>query len=178
MKINMVFSLIAVFAAGIIIGVSIPGLLNQAAIHSFANFTSASFNNTAFEIPKDGYVKADIDIEYISLKISAGCRQISFEVTDDQALSIYNALHGEYYTRPLTHDIMKDAYDYFGIRVLEARIDSYVDDVYTAKIYMQQGSRVLDSDARPSDAAALALRMNATFYINSSLLENMGVQVC
>lgn len=166
MRLILVFAIVtAVFSSGFLLGMSVAGGENIFSINGTMN------------IPTEGYAKADIQITENTLKLTADCMLISFDVTPDQAFSIFNGIHKQLYIRPLTHDIMNDMIDSFGIKVLQARIDEYNNEIYYAKIFMQQGNNVIEVDARPSDAVALAVRTNTPFYIKKELLK-AGEKIC
>ncbi|MFH0948883.1 MAG: bifunctional nuclease domain-containing protein [Candidatus Aenigmatarchaeota archaeon] len=135
-------------------------------------------SNEKIEIPTEGYTKVNLAIDGPKLSMSAGCRMISFQVTEDQSFSIKRGLDGVVEQRPLTHDIMKDIFDTYDIKILSARIDRYVDSIYFAKIYMIQNDRILNLDARPSDAVALSVRTGTPFYVKTDILENSGINTC
>ncbi|MBI4174609.1 MAG: bifunctional nuclease family protein, partial [Candidatus Aenigmarchaeota archaeon] len=78
----------------------------------------------------------------------------------------------------LTHDIIKDALDIFGIEVLQIRIDGYRGDIYYATIVLHKDGRLLELDARPSDAIALATRTGSRLFMRSDILQANGRFVC
>lgn len=73
--------------------------------------------------------------------------------------------------RPTTHDLFLDA-----ITNLDARVDHVVISeakgaTFFAKLYLRQAGRLIELDARPTDALSLAIRQEAPFYIEESVLE-------
>lgn len=72
--------------------------------------------------------------------------------------------------RPMTHDLFLDA-----ITNLDACIDHVVisnvkGQTFFAKLYLRQGGRLIELDARPTDALALAIREDAPFMIDDNVL--------
>lgn len=72
--------------------------------------------------------------------------------------------------RPMTHDLFLDA-----ITNLDACVDHVVitevkGQTFFAKLYLRQGGRLIELDARPTDALALALREDAPFMIEDDVL--------
>lgn len=130
------------------------------------------------DIPVDGYEKVSIAMQMNDLVFSSQCYQLGMTVADTQALSISYGIENATYERPLTHDMMKDILENYGISVLLARIDSYTDGIYYAKIFLQQGRKVLELDARPSDAAGIAVRTGTPMYFKKDLLEKYGAYAC
>ena len=73
--------------------------------------------------------------------------------------------------RPMTHDLLRSA-----IETLRARVDRVVitdlrDNVFFAMIHLLRGEEHLAIDARPSDAMALALRVNAPIFVEDAVLK-------
>ena len=112
-----------------------------------------------------------------SLSFTAGCRELSMLITDDQAFSIDSGRTGRY-VRPLSHDIMQDIIESMGASAIEGRIDESVDGIYHAKVLLQWKDSVLDIDSRPSDMAALSVRLGNPVYVNDNLMEKYAPKVC
>jgi bifunctional DNase/RNase len=127
---------------------------------------------TEYKVDLSDYEKVNISIIFTNVRLTSECYMISFDVTTDQAYSISRAVEGKPSERPLTHDIFMDILENFGIEVLAGMIDDFKDGIYYAKIYLKQGNKVLDLDARPSDTIALLLRLNMPLYIKKGVLKN------
>ncbi|MFD1512705.1 bifunctional nuclease family protein [Halomarina rubra] len=99
-------------------------------------------------------------------------------VSDDQAQSIRLALEGGSFERPLTHDLLLEMTAEFGAAVDRVRIDDLSEVTFYAKIETEQyrdgERRTLSFDARPSDAIALALRLNCPIEVSPSVVERAG----
>ena len=54
--------------------------------------------------------------------------------------------------RPLTHDLMLDALTNLDARIDHAVINDVKGTTFFAKLYLKQGDRMIELDARPSDA--------------------------
>jgi len=80
--------------------------------------------------------------------------------------------------RPITHDLITDIFEVFDINVLFVMVHSLVGETYFAKIFLKRGDKILALDSRPSDAIGIALRNRAEIYVNKSLLEVYGREVC
>jgi len=96
-----------------------------------------------------------------------------------EAAAIAYALEGTQPPRPMTHDLMKMLLEELGARVSRIDIDSLEDNVFHAKLHLEipgGGKRLVDS--RPSDALALALRVDAAIYAEEKVLRRASaVQV-
>lgn len=160
--------IILFFAIGLLIGLYFsPPALREAV-----------FAPGSFSIPQAGYKPANVSIEGNRVFIASGCRALTFEVTDDQALSISYGLEKRVLSRPLTHDVLKDILDNYNISVESVAIDSFEEEIYTAKIFLRQADKVLNLDSRPSDAIALAVRLGMNVKIKGDVLEAKGVNIC
>ena len=73
--------------------------------------------------------------------------------------------------RPLTHDLMLDALTNLDARIDHAVINDVKGTTFFAKLYLKQGDRMIELDARPSDAIALAIREDAPIYIDERTLD-------
>ncbi len=73
--------------------------------------------------------------------------------------------------RPLTHDLIKNIFEKLNVKIIRVVITEIVDNTYYAYIYANDGKREVAIDSRPSDAVAVALRVNAPIYIEESILE-------
>jgi bifunctional DNase/RNase len=125
-----------------------------------------------------GFTDTNVTISGARVELTAACRRISFEVTEDQALSISYGLQKNVFSRPLTHDLARDIFDHFGLEMESAAIDAFEDDIYKAKIVVRQDDRVLKLDVRPSDAIALAVREKVPLSVKDSILESRGERIC
>lgn len=73
--------------------------------------------------------------------------------------------------RPQTHDLIKTLFDKLGAELVRIVIDDLFNDVYYAKLHIKAGKQELEIDSRPSDAIALAVRMEAPIFVSEELLE-------
>jgi bifunctional DNase/RNase len=92
-----------------------------------------------------------------------------------EALTIRLDLDGTHYGRPLTHDLLASIVKELGGQPVKAQIDDLRDDTYFGSVFVRQGERILQLDARPSDAIAIALRSGAPLYVSRSIMLSSGV---
>lgn len=93
------------------------------------------------------------------------------------AHSIFVALHRQEIPRPLTHDLLKNVMQTFGISLREVIIHDLKDSVFYAVLVCECRGQVFTIDSRPSDAIALALRFHAPIYTYEHILEKAGFVV-
>lgn len=92
-----------------------------------------------------------------------------------EALAIRLDLDGKRYDRPLTHDLLASIVKELGGQPVKAQIDDLRDDTYFGSIFVRQGERVLQLDARPSDAIAIALGSGTPLYVSRSVMLSSGL---
>ena len=112
------------------------------------------------------------------LSLRSGCYELSAGVEPYMSVSIQNALDGKVEARPNAHDIAKDVFSALKINVLMAKVTERRENAFYAKLVLRQGNTILNFDARPSDAIAIAIRMKADVYMNETLLKTEGKNVC
>ena len=99
-------------------------------------------------------------------------------ISADQAKSISHALENEPFERPLTHDLFVEMLTEFGGAIDRVRIDALSDSTFMAKIDAEQydaGERsTLTFDARPSDAIAIALRVDCPILVADNVIDDAG----
>lgn len=77
--------------------------------------------------------------------------------------------------RPMTHDLLRDAFVSLGADVTDVVIDELKEGTFFAKVRYTHGGDEGQLDARPSDAIALAVRLEAPIYVAPAVLDEAGV---
>lgn len=91
--------------------------------------------------------------------------------------SIRRSVAGRRPSRPMTHDLMGQMLDALGLRVRSVAVLRLAEEVFYGEVALKDGGgdevtrRV---DARPSDAIALAVRLEAPIYAAEAVLEDGG----
>jgi hypothetical protein len=80
-------------------------------------------------------------------------------------------------SRPLTHDLLRSVIDAFGGNVQYIVVNDLANDTFYARIIMDVDGRTLEIDSRPSDAIALAVRVQAPIFAEETVLEKAGVRL-
>jgi bifunctional DNase/RNase len=73
--------------------------------------------------------------------------------------------------RPMTHDLIKTILDGVNAQITNVMIADLRDNTFYAQIALQTGGASLHIDARPSDAIALALRVQAPIYVAKTVFD-------
>lgn len=135
------------------------------------------------ELSTSGFSKVEsIEAESIGdsgiVLLRSGCYELTANVEAVQAESIKRGLEKTFAPRPNAHDIAKEVFNFFGIELLMVKITELRENAYYSKMILRQGNTILNLDARPSDATAIAVRTGSPIYINSTLLKQVGKKVC
>jgi len=79
--------------------------------------------------------------------------------------------------RPLTHDLLRDVLERLGAQVDSVIVNDLADDTFYARILLNVNGERVEIDARPSDAIALAVRVQVPIFAEDAVLEKAGVQL-
>ncbi|HLC28049.1 MAG TPA: bifunctional nuclease family protein [Dehalococcoidia bacterium] len=79
--------------------------------------------------------------------------------------------------RPLTHDLLRSIIDSLGASIDYVIVNDLSNDTFFARIMLQIDGRVMEIDSRPSDAIALAVRVQVPIFADESVLEKAGVKL-
>lgn len=78
--------------------------------------------------------------------------------------------------RPMTHDLLRDLFETMGAEVTDVVIDELREGTFFAKIRFTSGGGAEGQlDARPSDAVALAVRVQAPIFVSPAVLDEAGI---
>lgn len=92
-----------------------------------------------------------------------------------EAEAIGAAMQGHEPPRPLTHDLLRNVITELGGTVQYIAVTQLQDTTYYARIVIDVRGVRREIDARPSDAIALGLRVDAPIYVAEQVLEQAGV---
>jgi uncharacterized protein len=73
--------------------------------------------------------------------------------------------------RPMTHDLIKNVLVGLDAAVHKVVVTELREDTFYAVIWMEREGRVISVDSRPSDALALALRVDCPIYVEDEVLK-------
>jgi hypothetical protein len=77
--------------------------------------------------------------------------------------------------RPLTHDLLEQSVSRLGAKVSHVVVNDLHDDTFYARIVVDQDGQRIELDSRPSDAIALAVRVQSPIFVSESVMERAGV---
>jgi bifunctional DNase/RNase len=88
-----------------------------------------------------------------------------------EASAIATELEKISFSRPMTHDLMRDLLKILEAKVKRIEIVDLRNNTFFACIHLQRNGDTLIIDSRPSDAIALALRVNCPIFIDEKVIE-------
>jgi hypothetical protein len=74
--------------------------------------------------------------------------------------------------RPMTHDLIKTLLLGLDAGIQKVVVNELKDDTFFAVIWIQRNGELISVDSRPSDALALALRLDCPIYVDDSVLKS------
>lgn len=113
----------------------------------------------------------------VLLKETDGDRYLPIWIGAVEATAIAFALQGIQTPRPMTHDLLRDILSEADVRVERIVISELVDQTFYAVIRMSSNGQTKEVSSRPSDAIALAVRINAPIFGAEEVLEQAGIEL-
>jgi uncharacterized protein len=92
-----------------------------------------------------------------------------------EATAIAFAVDGVVTPRPMTHDLMKDLIDELGARVDRIVITDLSEGTFYAEVHLVVGAETRRVSSRPSDAIALAQRVECPIFAEEEVLAVAGI---
>ncbi len=77
--------------------------------------------------------------------------------------------------RPMTHDLIKNILMGMTTGVRKVVVSELKDDTFFALIWIEHNGEMISIDARPSDALAVALRLDCPIYVDDDVLKSSKV---
>src|SRR5262249_23002756 len=74
--------------------------------------------------------------------------------------------------RPMTHDLIKQLLLGLNTALRKVVVSELKDDTFYAVIWLDRDGDLISVDSRPSDALALALRLDCPIFVDDSVLKN------
>jgi bifunctional DNase/RNase len=74
--------------------------------------------------------------------------------------------------RPMTHDLIKNVLTGLDTQVHKVVVTELREDTFFAVIWLERGGHIISIDSRPSDALALALRMDCPIFVEDDVLKS------
>jgi len=74
--------------------------------------------------------------------------------------------------RPMTHDLVKNVLFGLDASLRKVVVSEQKDDTFYAVIWVEKNGELISIDSRPSDALALALRLDCPIYVEEQVLRS------
>ncbi len=74
--------------------------------------------------------------------------------------------------RPMTHDLIKTVLTGLQAGVKKVVVSELKDDTFYAVIWLEKDGQLISVDSRPSDALALALRLDCPIFVDDGVLKS------
>jgi bifunctional DNase/RNase len=119
-------------------------------------------------------IRETSDQQCIYLKEKGGTRQFPIVIGIFEAWAIDRRVRDRSTQRPMTHDLMASV-----VRALDGKLDRVVisdlrDNTFFASLrFVRPDGETADIDARPSDAIALAVHLNAPIFVEDKVLDTV-----
>ena len=114
----------------------------------------------------------------VLLKEASGTRYLPIWIGAVEATAIAFALQGVETPRPLTHDLFVNVLSELGVEVTAVHVTDLQDGTFYAELHLLQGERTWTVSARPSDAIALASRLeDVPIFGAEEVLDEAGLEI-
>ena len=115
------------------------------------------------------------DQQVIYLKEIEGERSFPILIGIFEATSIDRRVKGYQSPRPLTHDLVCSVVDNLGAEFQDVVISELKEHTYFAKLRVRHNGELVEIDARPSDAIAVAVTCEPTLpiYVSEEVLNDV-----
>lgn len=113
----------------------------------------------------------------VILKEVDGERHLPIWIGPFEAEAIAMELQGIVASRPLPYDLMRSMIGELGAEVRRIVITEISNDVFYARIIVDQNGLGIEIDSRPSDAIALAVRVKVPIFVDESVMDRAGVHL-
>lgn len=111
----------------------------------------------------------------VVLKEKSSERYLPIWIGNNEADAIVIQLQNVPVPRPQTHDLLKSVIGELGAKVTRIVVNDLENDVFFARVSIDIDGRHVEIDSRPSDAIALAVRVQAPIFAEDTVLDKAGV---
>jgi bifunctional DNase/RNase len=111
----------------------------------------------------------------VILKEKATDRYLPIWIGPSEADAIAVKLQSVSVPRPMTHDLLNTIVDVLGASINSIVVSDLKNDTFYAKIVINVDGEQMEVDSRPSDAIALAVRVDAPIYAEEGVLDKAGI---
>ncbi len=113
----------------------------------------------------------------VVLEEKEGERALPIWIGRPEAEAISAHLNGVKIQRPMTHDLAQSIIHGLGGLLRRVQITRVHEGTFFAELHLNKGGQPVVIDARPSDAIAIALRLEAPIFVADALFQDNGDDV-
>ena len=113
----------------------------------------------------------------VLLKDASERRALPIYIGQDQARAIMNVIENKQPSRPLTHDLLANVLEVWGLIVEKVIIHALEDSTFYAILCTRQGKETRELDCRPSDAISVALRTESPIWVMEEVISEASIPV-
>jgi len=111
----------------------------------------------------------------VVLRDTTSDRYLPIWVGPYEAEAITVALQEIEMVRPLTHDLLKNLFTTCGAQIKRVEIVALREDIFYGNIVAEADGQIINVDARPSDAIALAVRAHVPILVDPAVMTSAGI---
>jgi bifunctional DNase/RNase len=113
----------------------------------------------------------------VLLREAEGERFLPIWIGQAEAAAIALAMQGVVTPRPMTHDLLKNILEEMAVQVQSIVITELREGTFYAIIHMQRNGASFEISSRPSDAIALAVRIQCKIFANEEVLNEASILI-
>jgi uncharacterized protein len=106
----------------------------------------------------------------VVLQEKGGERLLPIWIGQVEAESIVRHMHNVKAERPITHDLCRSVILAMGATMRRVEITHIENNTYIAELHLERNGSIVRVDSRPSDAIAIAVRLDAPIFAAENLL--------
>ncbi len=110
----------------------------------------------------------------VVLRENGSQRYLPIWIGPFEAEAITMGLQRSEVIRPMTHDLLRGVVEQLGADIEHIYINDLQDDTFYAQIVLDVGGESVEVDSRPSDAIALAVRLDVPIFVSEDVMERAG----
>ena len=93
-----------------------------------------------------------------------------------EASAIIRKIENLTVARPMTHDLITNIIEKTGYKIDKIEINDVEKETYYATIFLKgDDDKLIEIDSRPSDAIAIAIRVDAPIFVTANVISNGSV---
>jgi uncharacterized protein len=112
----------------------------------------------------------------VLLKTQDGNKFLPIWIGHSEAAAILMKLQNQPTPRPMTHDLFTDVLAQLDARVVRVTVTELRESTFFAQITVQQDGSEIEIDSRPSDAIALAIRVDAPIFAADDVIDESAIE--